>query len=112
MKYKITSEERALIKYFRSLRIPAIFKFEYIDYMLFVEQIDFYVCRLLLKGKEITGEIFAEVMQGNDTTVGVGFNCFVNSIDVSILDEATLEYYHNILRVVEVMRKYYEKTRN
>jgi hypothetical protein len=100
MKYSIEKTEKELLKHFQKLRIPSIFKTDNTDRILFIEDVDFSICNLLLKGKVISDSIiYKETIK----------NCkkFYDDTDIKEFDDYALEYFNLCLQVVEIMKKYY-----
>lgn len=60
--YKLNNDEVKLIKKFKESRMPTIFKDIYIDFLLMVENMTFYICDLLLKGKPINDDTYTELI--------------------------------------------------
>ncbi len=108
MKYKISEQERLILINFRKLRIPSIFKEDYIDYMLFIEEVDFYVCETLLKKKEITTKDYEWIISDSNNGHCPCFNDFLKGVKKSDLDENAKIYYDEILRVMNIFTKYKE----
>lgn len=109
MKYKISDEERSFLKNFKNLSIPDIFKDEYFDYMLFVEEVDFYVCEMLLNEKEITAEDYEWIVSNSSNGYCPCFNDFVKFVDTVRLDKQSQKYYDSIFQVMEIFKKFYLK---
>lgn len=108
MKYKISEQEKLILLNFKKLHIPLIFKADYINYMLFVEEVDFYVCETLLKGKEITSKIYEWIVSDSNNGHCPCFNDFIKGVNKSDLDENAKMYYDEILRVMDIFTKYKE----
>lgn len=98
MNYKIDIEEKNIIKKFQSMRIPAIFKSDNTDRILFVEDVSSFIGDLLLKGKGISDSLYNEIM--------TDYERFINNTDVSEFDVYVLEYFDTCVRIVEIMKKY------
>ncbi len=98
MKYKISNEEKDTCIQFKKSRIPSIFKWDLTDRILFVEDVDSYVCDLLLKGKEITRVIYDDIM--------ADYKRFCDNTDINEFDEYALNYYRQCLKVMEIFEKY------
>ena len=98
MNYKIDIEEKNIIKKFQIMRIPAIFKNDNTDRILFVEDVDFFICDSLLKGKGISDSLYNEIM--------IDYERFINNTDVNEFDEYALDYFNICVQIVEVMKKY------
>lgn len=101
MKYKINNEEKELIVKFKNMKIPVIFKTDNTDRILFVEDVNSFVCDLLLKGKKIPDSLYSETM--ND------YKKFINDTDVNEFDDYALKHFSICVKIVEIMKKYYEK---
>lgn len=99
--YNINDEERSIVKKLTSSRIPSIFKNEYIDYLLMIENVDFYICEVLLKGKKMSEADYNEAI--SDYTI------IMENIDKANLDSETKVYFHNYKQAIEIMKKYYKK---
>jgi len=96
--YKISDIEKEVLKNFKRLKIPQMFKTEYIDHMLFIELVDFDICTYLLEGKKFPNNFYAEVMQNYDQ--------FKKNIDISNLDEWSKKYYYECIKVLEIFEKH------
>lgn len=99
MKFRIDKEEKELVMKFQNMRIPSLFKTDNTDRILFVEDVSFFIVKLLLKGRKISKTIYDETM--------VDYERFVINTDVSKLDEYTLEYFNTCIQVMETIKKYY-----
>jgi len=99
MRYRISIDEKKIVEQFKNLRIPSIFKDDFTDRILFVEDVDFDVCTPLLKGKDIPDDFYNEMLERCD-------NFVAKSDDINEFDEYTLNYYNTCLQVVEIMKKY------
>jgi hypothetical protein len=110
MEYKITEIERDIIESFQRSCIPTIFKNEYMDYLLFVEDVD-WLCHLLLKGKKINSSIYNGIMIGGGEYLHSGYNDFIDNINVEKLGEKAIKYYNELVQVVEIMKKYHSERR-
>jgi len=98
MNYKISNEEKKVIIQFQNLRIPSIFKTDNTGRILFIEDIDFNICNLLLKGKKITDVLYNETMEN--------YKRFYNDTNIKEFDDYTLRYFNLCLQIVEIMKKY------
>ena len=58
----MNKEEKGLIKEFRKAHIPGIFKLDNTDCILFLEDVDFDVCKWLLKGTALSKETIDSVL--------------------------------------------------
>ncbi len=93
--YKLTKEEKTILKTFKDFRIPLIFKDDYIEHMLFIELLDFDICTYLLENKEITKKIFNEALNG--------YRYFMEDIDINKLDNDALKYYQMCKDVIRIL---------
>lgn len=87
-------EERAILKKVRNSRIPSIFKTDYFDFLLTVENIN-YLAEGILNGKKI------------DYDLSEDYNAFRAAIDTNKLDESAKEYYQNLITVFTIFKKFY-----
>lgn len=98
MNYKINIEEKSIIKKFQSMRIPAIFKKDNTDRILFVEDVDSFICDSLIRGKGISDSLYNEIM--------IDYDRFISNTDVNSFDEYAVEYFNICVQIVEIMKKY------
>ena len=101
MKYKITDEESFIVESFKSSRIPAIFKEDYIECMLFLELIDFDICTSLIKGEKISEEIVEMAIDGSKDYIAL--------IDITRLDDISYNYYKQCILIIDIMKKYHQE---
>lgn len=99
MKFKLSESEKEILHKFNKLSYPSIYKTDDTDNILFVETVDFDVCPILLKGKDISKESFNEIMMSYDK--------FLNKVNLENFDDYALEHYHLILEIMEIFKKYY-----
>ena len=99
MSYRISIDEKKTVDQFQKLKIPPIFKMDVTERILFVEDVNFFVCKLLLKGKYIPNALYNEILERCDD--------FVTKSDINEFDDYALYYYNICLQVVEIMKRYY-----
>ena len=106
-KYKISDNERDIICKFQKLCIPEIFKDsdEYMNYFLFIEEVDFTVCNLLLRGKTIDQQVYDNILYG-EKYYHCGFEHFIETINPSKLDFDSRSYYNMIVKIISIFKKY------
>ena len=104
MKYILSENDKEFLLCFQKTRIPPIFKTEYIDFMLFVEELDFWVSNTLLRRKIISLDLYEKTICEYDD--------FVKIIDIKKLDEPTLIYYRECIQVVLLLKKYFAEQKN
>ncbi len=95
--YFLSYEEKRILETFKKTRIPAIFKEDYIEHMLFIEFLDFEICTFMLKGKRISKSMFDEAING--------LNFFVGDVDKNKLDSDALTYFNLCLEVVRILKE-------
>lgn len=98
MRFKISDNERELIRRFKNEKYPSIYKTDKTDNILFVELVDFDVCSALLKGRSIDDKQYKYVMEE--------YQRFLEQIDIDAFDESALAHYKDILQIMEIFKKY------
>lgn len=98
MKYNLSSEEKIILKNFKSMRIPSIFKEEYIEHMLFIELVDFDICTYLLEEKKLPDSLYKTAMSD--------FDFFKNAVDVKKLEKEEYLYYKQCCEVMEIFKQH------
>ena len=94
LKICLLPEEKAVLKKLRDSRIPSIFKTDYLDFLLTVENIN-YLAEDILNGKKI------------DYDLSKDYDALQVRVDTSKLDEGAKEYYQNLIAVLTIFKKYY-----
>ena len=87
-------EEIAVLKKVRDSRIPSVFKTDYLDFLLAVENIGF-ITEGILAGKKIDYDLTED------------YNALQAGVDLSKLDEDAKEYYNGLIAVYNIFKKYY-----
>lgn len=100
MKFKISEYEKEILLKFKNSSYPSIYKTDNTDNILFVELVDFDVCTYLLKGKQINKEMYDYIINS--------YEKFLSQAEIDTFDECTLSYYNNILKIMEIFKKYYK----
>ena len=90
----LLSEEKAVLKEVQDSKIPSIFKTNYLDFLLTVENINC-LAEDILNGKRISYDFSDE------------FNALQVGVDTNQLDEDTKEYYRKLIAVFAIFKKYY-----
>ena len=99
-KFKLLSNEIDMIINLKNSRIPEIFKSDYLDHLLTVENIHFYLTEDLLSRKTIKYDLTEE------------FKDLQKTITLEKLDENAKHYYSNLVSVFEIYKKYYGSSIN
>lgn len=99
IKYSLSKNDEEFLLCFQRTSIPPIFKTEYIDFMLFVEELDFWVCDTLIRRKTISLDLYEKTICEYDD--------FVKIIDIKKLDEQALIYYQECFQIVLLLKKYF-----
>ncbi len=94
----LNNDDKKLIKDFKSMVIPNIYKDDKTDCLLFVEHVDFDVCEDLLKGKK-------RFTKDNETEKNE-FDRFLSQIDESKFDSYALLHFE---RIKKIMNLFFEK---
>lgn len=99
-KYKLTREEKDIVYKFRDYSIPFIFKSgKYCRCLQYFEFISFEICDILLKGRNISEEIYRIIVLED-----LDYN---QQIIKEELDKNSLEYYNLYLFIRDLINKYY-----
>ena len=93
---KLLPSEIETIKKLQESRIPWAFKDEYLDFLLTVENIAWYLTEDLLSKKKI-GDWSED------------FKIVMGAIKIEDLDEDAKQYYSKLVAVMEIYNKYYGK---
>ena len=101
MKIKISDYEKEILKRFKNLSYPSIYKNDNTENILFVESVDFDVCTHLLKGKPMNKEMYDDIIKS--------YERFLKQVKVDAFDEYTLSHYNDILKIMDIFKKYYKK---
>ena len=99
MSFCVNDCEKKVIKYFKELKYPNIYKQDLTDNILFIELVDFDVCSLLLKGKLIKRDQYNEIMEA--------YRKYLSHINIAFFDEYALMHYKELVRIMEIFKKYY-----
>ena len=101
MNFKIELVEANIIREFRKLRYPAIYKIDNTDNILFVEMVDFDVCSFLLNGVTIDVSQYNEII--------AQYHRFLRQIDIHSFDGYALEHYQLLNQIMKIFIKYYDR---
>lgn len=101
MKIKITDYEKEILQKFKNSSYPSIYKTDNTDNILFVESVDFDVCTYLLTGRHMNKEMYNDILKS--------YEKFLQQVNVDTFDEYALSHYNNILEIMEIFKKYYNK---
>ena len=88
-------EEKAVLKKVQDGNIPCIFKTDYLDFLLTVENIN-YLAEDILNGKKINYDLSED------------FKALQVGVDTNKLDEDAKEYYQNLVAVFNIFKKHYK----
>ena len=99
MKIKLSKLEKGILRAFKNLLYPSIYKTDDTDNILFIESVDFDVCPILLKGKKISKESYNEIM--------VSYDRFLKQVNLNTFDDYALAHYHLVVKIMEIFNKYY-----
>lgn len=98
--FVITNEERIKLLQFKKMRIPNIYKLDFTDNILFVERVDFDVCKYLLHSKKIKKEEYIDI--NNE------YQIYLNqSKDYEKEDAYTKQYHHMVIEIMAIFNNYY-----
>lgn len=100
MKFNITDNEKKLIKRFKEMNYPSIYKDDSTDNLLFIETVDFVICPIILEKKIINKSQYNDII--ND------FNYYLSQVNLEIFDEYALEHYNYVLQIMDIFQKYYK----
>lgn len=95
----LTYEERCLVDRFMAMKYPPIYKTDNTDRILFVELVDFNVCRYLLRKSEIDNKQYDYIMSE--------YKRYLEQTDISVFDEDTQKHYELIVELMNLFKKYY-----
>ena len=95
MQYNLSNDEKTLIKEFKKMHIPSIFKLQYIDHMLFVEDVVFFVCDALLRNKNVCEDALNELK--------INYEKFISEVDINILDEYAKSFCNSCAKIVNIL---------
>ena len=87
----LNDAEISIINKYKSLKIPAIYKTDNTDRILFIEYVDFDICTSLLKNKKIDKKEIEEAIKE--------YSYFLSQTSISTFDEESL-YHFKILNIV------------
>lgn len=62
MKFNITDNEKKLIKRFKVMNYPSIYKDDSTDNLLFIETVDFVICPIILEKKIINKSQYNDII--------------------------------------------------
>ncbi|MBR2339706.1 MAG: hypothetical protein IKA74_02605 [Clostridia bacterium] len=97
-KYKVTKEERDVIKKYQNYSIPFTFKAgKFLGYMQYFEYIDFEICYILLKGKAISEKNYDFIFHNMPDEQEIEKQ----------LDDYAKEFYNCYLEIKRIVKKYY-----
>ena len=96
-KYRLNDEEKQLVEEFYHQGTPFIFRSGmYHRMMQWFDEFTISVCPMLLKGNPIDKILYDIMMEEPEDKI----------IDTSLLDDASLNYYNNYLKIVDIVKKY------
>ncbi len=98
MRYKLQSHEMDFVKRFKAMKYPPIYKLDNTANILFVESVDFDVCKYLLRGKNVSEDNYQTIMEEYEE--------YLSTIDIQAFDEYAFEHYKLLTQVMEIFKKY------
>lgn len=96
--YKIDNVEKEILLNFKKSKIPEVFKFDYIEHMLFIELVDFEICTCILNGEKFSKDYYNSAMKD--------FILFKDIVETTKLNDEEMYYYEQCLRVMGIFEKY------
>lgn len=94
----ITDAEKQMIKKFKKLSIPVIYKLDDTDNILYVEHVDFDLCKTLLRGKKVSKEVVQNEIENYST--------FLAQSSILEFDAYTKEYFKLLIEIVNMFINY------
>jgi hypothetical protein len=98
----LNSTEYDIVNEFRVLRIPTIFKTDKTDFMLFVEEVDFAVCDILLSGKAITQKDFTFIVSDRNNGHCPCYEEYLAVKDSFCVDDYSKYYCEKLIEVMTI----------
>ena len=93
----LTNNEKLLLKKFQNTRIPSVYKFDDTDNILYIEHVDFDLCKMLLKGKNVSKEYVQNEIKD--------FVLFLSQLNVLNYDDVDRDYLNLLIDVVNIFIK-------
>ncbi len=94
----LTENEKRIIQTFQQTRIPSIYKLDNTDNILYIEHVDFDLCKMILKEKKISKEwAQCEILE---------YSKFLSQINIISLDAEALEHLRLVNAIISLFIKY------
>ena len=93
----LTDNERKLIKEFQQTKIPSVYKLDNTDNILYIEHVDFDLCKILLKNKKVSNDYIQNEFKE--------FANFLNQLNIYNYDEDDKKHLNLLLEVVNIFMK-------
>ena len=90
----LTLAEKFAVERFQQLRIPAIYKLDDTDNLLYAEHVNFDLCEMLLRGKKVSKEYVQEEIKQ--------FSVFLKQSTILDFDDYEKEYFKLLVEVVKI----------
>ena len=94
----LTNFEKSIVKKIQNTRIPAVYKEDLTDNILYIEHVEFDLCKILLKNKKESKEFVQEEFKE--------YARFLTQLDISNYDDDTKTHLLLIMEVVNMFFKY------
>ena len=94
----LTNFEKSIVKKMEDARIPAVYKEDLTDNILYIEHVEFDLCKMLLKNKKESKEFVQEEFKE--------YARFLTQLDISNYDDDTKTHLLLIMEVVNMFFKY------
>ena len=94
----MTDKEKKVINKFRNTSIPTVFKYDNTDFLLFLERLDFDICKYLQRGKAIPSVLINSILDEYSRFSKIYYIGLYSELD---------SYLLMIKEVIDIMRNYY-----
>ena len=94
----LTDCEKTIIKRFQQTRIPARYKLDDTDNILYIEHVDFDLCYILLQGKKVNKEYVQNEIKK--------YSIFLSQISILNYSEDEKTHLKLLIEVVDIFIKY------
>ena len=100
----INENEKAIIMWFKKVKYPSIYKEDKTDLILFVEMVDFDVCKYLLEGRNIL--LGKKANRRYYEKIINEYQYFLKTIDISLFDDYAVQHYKAIISIMDMFIHY------